>query len=66
MAHGFRCKRCGAQQTEHLFPLDYPGVCRFYISPDWKAEAIMWQIERGEELESEARKRRAMGIKDDL
>jgi hypothetical protein len=66
MAHGFRCKRCGGQQTEHLYPLDYPGVCKFYVSPDPRAEREMWQIERGEKLESETRKRRASGIADDL
>lgn len=58
MAHGFNCKRCGFQEASHDFPDDYPGICRSYVSPDKLAEKKMWEIEREQEAEQNARKYR--------
>jgi hypothetical protein len=43
MAHGFRCVKCGYQETDHM---DYresnPGCCAYYQSPDIEVETSMW------------------------
>lgn len=49
MAHGFRCKRCDYQETAHLYPADYDGVCNHYQSPNKRAENAIWKAERDEE-----------------
>lgn len=45
MAHGFLCKRCDHQESEHDFPADYPGVCQAYQSPDRRLERRIWKSE---------------------
>jgi len=46
MAHGIRCQRCGHQEAEHAYPKQYTGVCKYYVSPDPKAEQQIWDDER--------------------
>lgn len=35
-------------------PEAYPGVCKFYVSPDKRAEKAMWKAEQQQEAERES------------
>lgn len=46
MAHSVECKICGAYETSHDYPDDYPEtVGHRYVSSDPKFEKAMWEAE---------------------